>query len=75
MLTRTCEIQYLLFVFMNSLLLDDKNAAAVVLRNLTTAISFSAPLADITLLRKGVIEFQLECSFCGSKRLRGDIPR
>jgi hypothetical protein len=57
MLTRTCKIQYLLFVFMNLLLLDDKNAAAavvvvvvvVLLQKLTTAISFSAPLEDISL--------------------------
>jgi hypothetical protein len=55
MLTRTCKIQYLLFVFMNLLLLDDKNAAVavvvvvVLLQKLTTAISFSAPLADISL--------------------------
>jgi hypothetical protein len=57
MLTRTCKIQYLLFVFMNLLLLDDKNAAVVVavavvvvlLQKLTTAISFSAPLEDISL--------------------------
>jgi hypothetical protein len=62
MLTRTCKIQYLLFVFMNLLLLDDKNAAVaiavaiavavavvVLLQKLTTAISFSAPLEDISL--------------------------
>jgi hypothetical protein len=55
MLTRTCKIQYLLFVFMNLLLLDDKNAAVVVavvvvlLQKLTTAISFSAPLEEISL--------------------------